>query len=201
MQRRRKTGSPGLSVSAGRRSLRADRHATTALEFAILGASFILLVLGAFEVGYDFFVASALDYAVHVAARSVQVGTATGSAKGSNAAAWVTSQVCPALGKLLSCNGLYVSIAAVPSGMNYYAYLSVNPPTLAATTSSSNSVCTGGAGQMMLLSAYYLGPSFLGGLVPGWSQPSPLNPAIYVHVSYASAGFVNEYFTGGETGC
>jgi len=180
-----------------------SRRGSVSLEFVILSIPFFILVLGTMEVGYDFFVQAALSNAVNVAARSVQVGTAQGDATGTAEQNWVTSAVCPALGRLLDCRQLYVSISAIPSatGQNYYTYLSANPPSLTAMASSSDKVCTGAAAQMMLLRAYYVSPSFLGLLVPNWSQvwPAPVGPR--VHVTYASAGFVNEYFSGGEAGC
>jgi Flp pilus assembly protein TadG len=179
------------------------RSGAVSLEFVILSIPFFMLALGTMEIGYDFFVQAALSNAVNVAARSVQVGAAQGDATGSAEVNWVASSVCPALGRLLDCGQLYVSISAIPSGVgeNYYTYLTANPPSLTAMASSSNTVCTGAAAQMMLLRAYYVSPSFLGLLVPNWSQnwPAPVGPR--VHVTYASAGFVNEYFSGGETGC
>ncbi len=184
-------------------ALVANRRGASALEFAIVAVPFFTLVLGTMEVGYDLFVQAALSNAVNTAARSVQVGTAQVSATGKAEASWVTSAVCPALGGLLNCGQLYVTISGIPSGtgQNYYTYLAANPPSLAAMTSSADTVCTGAAAQMMILRAYYLGPTFLGLLVPGWSQVSPVSTGSRVHVTYASAGFVNEYFTGGETGC
>jgi len=190
-----------LNFATGR--VARDRIGSAALEFAIAISSLMVLLLASFELGYDFFVTQALDYAVHVAARSVQVGSAEGAATGSNAATWVSQQVCPALGKMLSCSGLYVSITAIPNGtgQNYYSYISANPPSLASLMASTNAVCTGTGGQMLLLRAYYLSPTFLGLLIPSWSQASPSGNGTRVHVSYASAGFVDEYFTGGEIGC
>jgi Flp pilus assembly protein TadG len=180
--------------------LAAHRNGVVAMEFAILSVPFLILFLGTMEVGYDFFVQAALTNAVNVAARSVQVGTIQGKATGAAEVAWVGSAVCPALGGLLDCGQLYVSVTNIPSGtgQNYYTYLAANPPSLTNMVSSSNSVNTCGAADMMLLRAYYLSPTFLGMLVPIWSQPSPVSPGIRVHVTYASAGFVNEYFTGGQ---
>ena len=190
------------AAQAGR-VLARDRVAASTLEFAIAVTSLMMLLLASFEIGYDFFVTQALDYAVHVAARSVQVGSAEGAATGSDAATWVTQQVCPALGKMLSCSGLYVSITAIPSGtgQTYYSYITANPPSLASLMATTNAVCTGTGGQMLLLRAYYLSPTFLGLLIPAWSQAAPANNGSRVHVSYASAGFVDEYFTGGAIGC
>jgi Flp pilus assembly protein TadG len=184
-------------------SNREWRRGTAALEFAILAVPFLVLALGTFEVGYDFFVEAALDNAVHVAARSVQVGTAQASASGSNVNSWVASAVCPSLRGLLDCGQLYVSVTAVPSGtgQNFYTYIAANPPSVTTTTGSSDSVCTGTGGQLMLLRAYYLSPTFLGLLVPSWSQSSPVSNTGRVHVSFASTGFVNEYFSGGKSGC
>jgi Flp pilus assembly protein TadG len=182
---------------------RDGRRGTVALEFAILAVPFLILALGTFEVGYDFFVEAALDNAVHVAARSVQVGTAQGAATGSAATEWVASSVCPALRGLLDCGQLYVSVTTIPSGtgQNYYTYITANPPSLTGITGSSDSVCTGTGGQLILLRAYYLSPTFLGLLVPDWSQASPVGGSGRVHVSFASAGFVNENFSGGKSGC
>jgi Flp pilus assembly protein TadG len=181
----------------------ANRRGAAAMEFAILAVPFFMLALGTMEVGYDFFVQAALSNAVSVAARSVQVGTNQGAATGTAEAKWVASAVCPALGGLLDCGQLYVTISGIPSatGDNYYSYLSANPPNLTTMTSANDSVCTGAPVQMMIVRAYYLSPTFLGMLVPNWSQPSPVAPTKRVHVTYASAGFVNEYFTGGESGC
>ncbi len=192
-----------LFQSPRRASLSLNRRGAVALEFALLSIPFFVLVLGTMEVGYDFYVQGALSEAVHVAARSVQVGTSQGNATGAAEANWVTSAVCPALGGRLNCGQLYVSIASIPSGtgQNYYTYLTAHPASLSAMTSSTNSVCTGAATQMMLLRAYYLSPTFLGMLVPSWSQISPVNNASRVHVTYAATGFVNEYFAGGQAGC
>jgi Flp pilus assembly protein TadG len=182
-----------------RRVFSTRSRGVVAMEFAILAIPFCVLFLGTMEVGYDFFVQIALTNAVNQAARSVQVGATQFAGSGTAEAAWVSSAVCPALGRLLDCGQLYVSVTDIPSGtgQNYYTYLSANPPSLTAMVSSSNSAATCGAAAMMLLRAFYLSPTFLGMLVPIWSQASPVKPGIRVHVTYASAGFVNEYFTGG----
>jgi Flp pilus assembly protein TadG len=180
--------------------LKTQRRGVVSLELAILAVPFFMLALGTMEVGYDFFVQAALSNAVNVAARSVQVGSAQASATGAAEAAFVKSSVCPALGRMLDCGQLYVSITAIPSGVgqNYYTYLAANPPNLTTMASTSDSVCTGGAAQMMLLRAYYVSPTFIGMLVPSWSQNFPAGTGPRVHVTYGSAGFVNEYFAGGE---
>jgi len=180
--------------------LGTHRRGIVTLELAILAVPFFMLVLGTMEVGYDFFVQAVLSNAVGVAARSVQVGNNQAAATGAAEVTWMKSAVCPALSRLLDCGQLYVSVTSIPNGVgqNYYTYLSANPPSLANMASSSDSVDTCGAADMMLLRAYYVSPTFLGMLVPGWSQNFPANTGPRVHVTYASAGFVNEYFAGGE---
>jgi Flp pilus assembly protein TadG len=173
-----------------------------ALEFALLSVPLFVLLLGTMEVGYDFFVQAALDNAVQSAARSVQVGSVQGNASGKSVGTWVASAVCPALGSLLDCGQLYVTVTPIPSGagQNYYTYLSANPLTLTEITSTGNSVCTGTPGQLVVLQAYYLSPTFLGLLVPSFSVSSPVNAGHRVHATYAASGFINENF-GGSPGC
>jgi Flp pilus assembly protein TadG len=180
-----------------------NRSGSVSLELAILAVPFFMLTLGTMEVGYDFFVQSALNNAVQTAARGVQVGSVAGSVTGAALTAWIAASVCPALGHMLDCGQLYVNISSIPSGtgQNYDTFIAANPPNLTTITSSGDTVCTGAAAQVMILRAYYLSPTFVGLLVPAWSQASPLNSAVRVHVTYASAGFVDEYFTGGQSGC
>jgi hypothetical protein len=64
----------------------------------------------------------------------------------------------------------------------------------AAATKSGVQTCSGG--KMMVLSAWYDGPTFIGLLVPyfatTWNNQT-------VHLTAASAGFVNEFFSGGQS--
>ncbi|HTZ70789.1 MAG TPA: TadE/TadG family type IV pilus assembly protein [Acetobacteraceae bacterium] len=173
--------------------LRHNRCGTVSLEFAIAAMPLFLLVLGVLEVGYDLFVQSVLTNAVDEAARSVQVGTTQGT-NDEPSGTFVASAVCPGLGPLLDCGRLIVGVAPIPAGYTYY-----NAPTvitLQNAGSANGSVCTGQAGQLMLLEAWYAGPTFIGGLVPAFA--TFYNGAL-VHLSSASAGFVNETFAGGQT--
>jgi len=186
----------GSRLRGASNSVLSDRRGVTALEFGILSVAFWTLALGTMEVGYDFFVQAVLDTAVQDAARSVQVGSAKGN-KGESIADFVKRAVCPGLGPLLNCANLLVSVTPIPSGAgeNYGTYLAANPITLALTVSSSGgTVDTGAGGQLMLIRAFYLSPTFICGFVPSFSVDSPINPGHRVHVSFASAGFVNEYF-------
>ncbi len=191
-----------IARAAGVARARSARRAAVSLEFAILAVSFLILLLATFEIGYDYFVQAALDNAVSTAARHVQVGEDVGTQGAGHALSFVQTSVCPALGTLLDCNNLYVSISAVQqpgngTGMfDYYDYLNGNyNPTLQQVIAAGDQVCTGVARQMMMVQAYYLGPTFLGALIPTFAYA--INGTL-AHVSYSTTGFVNENFNGGE---
>ena len=175
------------------RTLLGQRRGVVALEFALTLFPLLALLLGVMEVGYDLYVQSALDYAVDVAARSVQTGAIKGS-NGESSAQFATAAVCAQLLTLMTCNNLIVGVAPIPKGYDYYTA----PPvvTLAKAVSSAGNICTGTGGQLILLQAWYLGPTFLGNLIPNFA--TTYNGEL-VHFTTASAGFVNEYFSGGQT--
>lgn len=181
-----------MEHACAERRLRRDRHlrrrrGTVALELAAAAGPLLLLVLGVMEVGYDMFVQEALDDAVNTAARLVFTGQQTGA---QGYAAFVRNAVCPAVSQILECQYLYVNVAPVAAGYDYYTMVPavLNP--------GQNTVCTGAPGQFMLLQAWYAGPTFLGALFPAFSGNVGGSLA---HVTYTSAGFVNEQFTGGQT--
>lgn len=190
-----------MRIHAGRDA----RRAAVSLEFAILAVSFLILLLATFEIGYDYFVQATLDNAVQTAARQVQVGENVGQQGPGQGLLFVQNSVCPALGNLLDCTKLYVSISQVPPAANgappldFYDYLNSNDnPTLEQVMAAGDQICTGTARQMMMVQAYYLGPTFLGALIPSFAYA--VNGQL-THVSYATTGFVNENFNGGEQGC
>jgi Flp pilus assembly protein TadG len=165
-----------------------------ATEFAILALPLFVMFLGVMEIGYDFFVQEALDNAIETAARSVQIGQTQGTA--GETSAKIVAAVCPSLGRLLSCANLVVGVAPIPSSQNYYT-VSPNLITYANAGSKTGSVCTGTGGRLMLLAAWYNGPTFLGMLVPGFAISNG-NGGL-MHQTYASAAFTDEWFSGGQT--
>jgi len=193
-------------MAAWRVMKRCDRRGAVSLEFAVTATAFLILTFGAMELGYDYFVQAALDNAVNLAARGVQVG-ATQKGANQTGSQFVQQAVCPDLGSLLNCSQLFVAVTPITTD-DYYDYFLANPPSLATITGSggggsgsADPVNTGVACQPMVVEAYYLGPTFLGTLIPQFSQQSPLNSSQLVHVTYSAAGFINENFGGGSTGC
>ncbi len=142
---------------------------TAAIEFALLAVPFLAVLLLVFELSYDLFTQSVLDTALQRAAREVQTGNAQNQATG---AAFINTIVCPALGGVLSCANLHVSVQRLTfeAGQDFYDYTTgvvpVNNGQLDLSGYSGGSFCNGGPAQMLLVSAIYVGPAFLGSLLP-----------------------------------
>jgi Flp pilus assembly protein TadG len=170
-----------------------SRSGAAVIEFAIAAPVFVALLLGIMEVGFDLLVQGSLDSAIKQAARSVQTGAKTGYS-GETSSAFAIDAVCPFLGGWLSCAQVVVGIAAVPTGSTYYN----NPATLTLDTAAAGAICTGAGGQTMLIQAWYLGPTIVGGLIPSFT--TRYNGSVY-HITSVAAGFVNEYGIVGQSGC
>jgi len=193
--------------SGPRRGLVRDRRCSVPVEFAILAIPFFAMMLGLMEMGYDLFVQAALDTVVQEAAREIQVGKFVGY-RGETSDALKNDIICPNLHGLLYCPNVTVGVEPLPAGDDYYTARDLITYTEAAGTTANGittggQVCTGGAGQMMLLAVWYNGPTFVGNLIPIFgSVVNVQGVSKRVHVTYATAGFVDEYFAkNGETTC
>jgi Flp pilus assembly protein TadG len=168
-----------------------SRRGTTAVEFAILAVPFWLFVLFIFELGLDFYVQLALDYAVQQGARRLQTGAVSAAA---SVAAFKTDCFCPPVAAFLNCN--QITVTAYALGTNDY-YLNAQggggfvPTTGGALNTSSWTFSPGAPSGAMFLQAVYTSVSVVGQLLPGLSMTSGSNQ---VHVTTSSAGFVNESY-------
>jgi Flp pilus assembly protein TadG len=88
-----------------------DRGNTT-VEFAVIGPTFLLLLLAVFELGYMVLVQSVLDSAARDAARMVRTGQVqtTGSPQ-----ATFQNQLCSDVGYLIGCTSLLFQSQVFPS--------------------------------------------------------------------------------------
>lgn len=138
--------------------LRHDEGGATAVEFGLLVLPFMLTLLGVFEVGYTFFMMSALDSAARGSARAVMTGAV--STAGMSASTFRTSVVCPKLPANFDCANVFVNITIVPATTTttgYYSYVNSNRsallmPKLDATT---NAFCPGSGGQYVVVQILY----------------------------------------------
>ena len=136
------------------RSLR-DRRGTTALEFALIGPVFIIVLLMAFEFAIQLAVDLALSYGAGAAARYAVTGAVTGTngSKGSNSTNDTTIRniIVSSTGGLLN-----------PSRVNVSATSYANPSNYAAGTGKTSG-SNGFSGSMVVYSITYNQP-FLTGL-------------------------------------
>jgi hypothetical protein len=131
----------------------------------------------------------------------VQVGNANSIGKsGESSASFTKSGFCPYLVGL-DCGAVAIAVQPLTSGTNYFTTGIVL--TLNDAIATQGCIDTGIAGQLMLAQAWYVGPTFLGALVPGFAVANTYKSLSYqgplVHITMSSAGFVNEAFTGGQT--
>lgn len=201
---------PSHYCIAGTKNLGIRRHrgGAVALEFAILAIPFFLWILFIFEMSYDLFTQEALDYTLNAAVRQIQTGNAVSQTSGS---AFIQNDLCAAAKGLLECNQMWVQVQALPAGTDYSnpsvttgavpgngnLDLSDYTNLAGANTGGTNPnapipYCIAGASQAILVSAIYIGPSFISGLLPGVLSTSfGFNT---VHATLSTAGFVTEPF-------
>jgi Flp pilus assembly protein TadG len=152
-----------------RRARHSNDAGTVALEFGLLAAVFIGLVLGIFEIGFLLFAQVSLDYASTQAARELLTGNVSVTS-GTGQTAFQAADFCTYLSPLIPCTGVLIVLQPV---VNYQTSLSGE-----AAPTSGTTVNPGGPGSLMMLQAYYT-PG-----IPLW----PLNVTTLV----STAAFVNE---------
>ena len=81
-----------------------------ALEFALVVLPFLIIVLFIFALGSHLFYQELLDTGLFNAVRQIQTGNAQNIANGN---AFITGYLCPAMGNLVNCGGLSVSVTKV----------------------------------------------------------------------------------------
>ncbi|MGH7013597.1 MAG: TadE/TadG family type IV pilus assembly protein [Stellaceae bacterium] len=138
-----KHGNPlGFARRIGRlHRLVRDTHAATAIEFAILGSTFILLVCMTLELGLVLFTQSVMDNALRDAARLIRTNQASSSST-------FVSAVCSEVGTVL--------VASCSTNLQYYVASASSFGALTAKTSALPDTYTAGssASDMLAQIAY-----------------------------------------------
>jgi Flp pilus assembly protein TadG len=166
----------------------------------------LVFLLFQIELSYDFFAQEVLDMALHQALREIATGNAQNAA---GATAFMNSYFCPATHGLLNCNNLWFSIQKLPSPLganqDYYTYTTGSIPTsagnklnLANFSNNSGSgitnFCNSGPAEMLLVSAVYVGPSFVGGLLPNTLTYTNYLDNSTVTAAFSTAAIVTEAY-------
>jgi Flp pilus assembly protein TadG len=140
-----------------RRLKRIDNAGAAAVEFAIVGSTFVLMVLAAFEFGYMLFVQSILDNAARDAARLIRTGQVQVTADPNST---FQTLLCADVGSLIGCGNLIYQ-AQIFSDWNSAQTTMNTPPT---RDKNGNLVSAGFnagvAGQIMVVTVTYNYPFF-----------------------------------------
>lgn len=182
-----------------------SRRGAVALEFAILAIPLFTWILFIFELSYDLFQQEALDYAVHGAVRQIQTGNASSLTSG---AAFIADYVCGATKGLLECPNIWLRVAAVTdfappntngavpmsgSTLDLSHYTNLAGANAGGSQTAPQPYCVASPSQPIMVSAVYVGPTFVGSLLPGLMSVTGPSGAL-VHATLSTAGFVTEPF-------
>jgi Flp pilus assembly protein TadG len=189
------------------RVARRDRKGAVALELALLAIPYFMMVLGLCEISFDLFLQAATDLALQAGARQMEIGaTVSTPAKGvTYEQEFVNSYICnTTAGRLLICDNIHVKVEVLPAGEDFSSpdVSTGSLPVGAGDTldlsayDGTNGVsvfCTAPPGQLILISAIYVGPTFLSGLLPKLFNEY-LN-GVPVHAVLSQVGVVSEDFS------
>jgi Flp pilus assembly protein TadG len=133
-------------------------HAATAVEFGLVAAPFIALLMAILQVGVVFMAQQVLQTATNQAARLIM----TGQAQSQNmTAAQFQQQVCSDATSLFSCSGIYVNVQTFAS----FSTVSMTNPVQNGQFNNANlQFSPGGAGDIVVAQVFYQWPVYLGPL-------------------------------------
>lgn len=158
-----------LRAMARRRWWRLNRRGSAAVEFALVGMPFCVIVFLIFAISLHLYYQELLDTGLHLAIRQMQTGNAQNVANGD---AFVASYLCPAMGNLVACGDVHVRVDKLTfaTGQDYYnnttGRLPLKGNALDLSGFSSAGFCNTGSSQFVLLTAIYVAPTLVGGLLP-----------------------------------
>jgi Flp pilus assembly protein TadG len=143
------------------RRLVRDNSGATAVEFSIVAAPFLALLVGLVQTAAVFLAGRELDEAVAQASRYIL----TGQAQNTNMTqAQFKSWVCQNIYALFNCNNLMIDVQTYPT----FAAVSTSAPTLTynaqGQVTNSWSFTPGGPGEIVVVQVMYQWPVFLGPL-------------------------------------
>lgn len=125
---------------------RRDKTGAAALEFAMVAAPFLAIVVCIVEVSVDFLLFSQIDYAVHKAAQEIRTGSV--QTRELTAEQFKTDVLCPKL-NILSCSAVRINVVVIKKFQEwlYWSTTNINPATA--------KWCPGGAAETVLVPVAY----------------------------------------------
>lgn len=130
---------------------------TATIEFAMVGTSFMMMVLAAFEFGYMLFVQTVLDNAARDAARLIRTGQLEGAA---NPSSTFQTLLCSNVGYLIGCGNIVYQSRTFNDWSS--AQTAVNTPPTRDINGNlvSSGFSAGVASQIMVVTVTYNYPFF-----------------------------------------
>ncbi len=206
---------PGQPLARFRR----DRRSTVMVEFAIVGPVFLAMLFVAFDFAYINFLRSSMDSALQTTAREIQVGQAQTYTSRSALDGLLCTNALGLLNcnnmfirvesiNQTSCPGgagapdlwdatdgnMPTSGGALALGL-YGGNGGTAGPTTCQNASSSSGFCVAGTSAnspvLIVLSAVYVSPSFVGKLMPGtYTYNGSAVDAVFSSAAFITEGFV-----------
>jgi Flp pilus assembly protein TadG len=184
---------PGSGATKARQFLN-ERKAMAAVEFAIIGAPLLLMIVEIFQSALFVYNTSRLDAATHAAARQIITGSVQ---KGGQTAAQFRTNLCSALPATIPCSSVIVNLQTFPQASfpgGFYSFVNstqtaiIVPP----LDNTQTSFCPGGSGEYVYLQVFYAMPLLGAVWLPG---PTTTFGGNSVVLASASAAFKNEPYT------
>jgi len=151
-----------------------DASGAAAVEFAIVGSAFMLMLLASFEFGYMLFVQSVLDNAARDAARLVRTGQAQESG---NAQSTFQTLLCNDVGSLIGCGNIIYQAQVFNNWTAAQTAVNTPPTRNANGQMVSQGFSAGTQNQIVVVTVTYNYPFFtpwVGGLLGGSSNSALL---------------------------
>jgi Flp pilus assembly protein TadG len=173
-----------VSFAKAVRDFGGDRKGSAAVQFALIGLPFFMMLFAIIETALMFFAQQALETAAQDAARLIF----TGQAQSSNYDQTQFKQaLCARLDSMFDCtNGVYIN---VQNSSSFGGLTPVTPIDPSGQFVNNFSYSPGSSGSIVLVQAFYLWPLFVTGL--GYN---PANVNGHYRLLAASAAFRNEPF-------
>jgi Flp pilus assembly protein TadG len=189
----------GAAPMPNARGLLKEVKATVAVEFAMIGAPLLLMILEIFQSALFIYFSGMLDHATQAAARQIMTGSVQ---KGSlTAAQFRTNLLCPLLPAAMACGNVVVNLqtfseAAYPGGFNAFVNATQTAIIIPPLDNTKTSFCPGGSGEYVYFQVFYAMP--LLGTVWLPAVTTVFNGQTVKLVS-AAAAFKNEPYQGSYT--
>ena len=134
-----------------------DASGAAAIEFAIVGSIFMMMLLACFEFGFMLFVQSTLDNAARDAARLIRTGQAQTSSNPTNT---FQTLLCNEVGSLIGCSNIIYQAQVFNDWSSAQTSIETPPTTNAQGQYVSAGFSPGTQSQIMVVTVTYAYPFF-----------------------------------------